>query len=314
MFVVLFIIVTLNFVVFQVFCPINPVEVMITPRFTEETKQSLIRMYGLDKPILTRYTKYVLNMLTLNLGVSFHSRRPVIEDVMTYLPNTLILLGLGIALAIVIGIPLGVQAASWRGTKRDALIVTLGLVSFATPAFLFQLICRVTFSRWLGWFPFGLMSSYPPPDDLLGYAYDVSYHLVLPLFTLVAIQFGYWSLYTRNILLDALTEDYILTARAKGLSERSVNYKYALTASLPPLITLVALAIPGIVTGAVMTEYIFSWPGIGWWLLDSMLRADYPAVQGLLFIYGVLTVSANFLSDILYATLDPRIRIGERAR
>lgn len=308
--VVLFIIVTMDFLIFQVFCPINPVDVMTTPRFTEKTRQILTRMFGLDQPILTRYEKYIVNMLTLNLGVSFLSRRPVIEDVMIYLPNTLLLLGLAIALSIVIGIPLGIRAASGRGGKVDALITTIGLISFATPAFLFQLICRLTLSHWLGLFPFGLMHSIPPPSDLLAYTWDVSYHLALPVFTIVAINFGYWSLYSRNITLDALTEDYITTARAKGVSERDVTYKYAFRASLPPIVTLVALSIPTIVTGAVMTEYIFSWPGIGWWLLDSMMGGDYPAVQGLLFIFSVLMLSANFFADILYAILDPRIRVG----
>jgi len=309
-FVVLFVIVSLNFLIFQVFCPINPVDVMTTPRFTERTRQILTHMFGLDQPIEVRYAKYILNMLTLNLGVSFLSRRPVIEDVMTYLPNTILLLGLATALQIVIGIPLGVRSASGRGSKLDALITTMGLVSFATPAFLFQLISRLTFSHWLGWFPFGLMTSVPPPSDPLAYALDVFYHLVLPVFGLVAINFGYWSLYARNVTLDALTEDYITTARGKGVSERDVTYKYAFRASLPPIVTLVTLSIPTIVTGAVMTEYIFNWPGIGWWLLDSMTSGDYPAVQGLLFIFSVLTLLANFFTDILYAILDPRIRVG----
>lgn len=308
--VVLFIIVTLNFLIFQVFCPINPVDVMTTPRFTQRTREILTHMFGLDQPISTRYAKYILNMLTLNLGDSFISRRPVIEDMMVYLPNTILLLGLSIALSIVIGIPLGIRAASGRGAKLDALITTIGLVSFATPAFLLQLICRFTFCHWLGLFPFGLMTSIPPPSDPLAYALDLSYHLVLPVFTIVAINFGYWSLYSRNITLDALTEDYITTARGKGVSEHDVTYKYAFRASLPPIVTLVALTLPTIVTGAVMTEYIFSWPGIGWWLLDSMTSGDYPAVQGLLFIFSVLMLSANFFTDIIYAILDPRIRVG----
>jgi peptide/nickel transport system permease protein len=267
-------------------------------------------MFGLDQPIWTRYEKYILNMLTLNLGFSFLSRRPVIEDMMIYLPNTLLLLGLAIGLSIVIGIPLGIRAASGRGGKVDALITTIGLISFAIPAFLLQLICRLIFCHWLGLFPFGLMHSIPSPADPLAFTLDVSYHLALPVFTIVAINFGYWSLYARNIILDSFTEDYITTARAKGVSERDVTYKYAFRASLPPIVTLVALSIPGIVTGAVMTEYIFSWPGIGWWLLDSMMGGDYPAVQGLLFIFSVLMLSANFFADILYAILDPRIRVG----
>jgi peptide/nickel transport system permease protein len=277
---------------------------------TPQEREILIHMFGLDQPILTRYEKYMLNMLTLNFGISFVSRRPVIEDIMRYLPNTLLLLGLAIVLQIIVGIPLGIRAASGRGGKVDALITTVGLISLAIPAFLFQLICRLALCHWLNLFPFGLMHSIPPPSDPLAFSLDVLYHLVLPVFTLVAVNFGYWSLYARNIVLDAFTEDYITTARAKGVSERDVTYKYAFRASLPPIITLIALTIPGIITGAVMTEYIFSWPGIGWWLLESMMSADYPAVQGLFFIYSVLTVSANFFSDILYSILDPRIRIG----
>ena len=156
------------------------------------------------------------------------------------------------------------------------------------------------------------MSTVPPPVEPLRYMADVAWHLALPLGTLVLAGFGSWALYTRNILLDSLTQDYILTARAKGLSERTVLYKHAFRSTLPPIVTMVTLAVPGIVTGAIITEFVFSWPGIGQWYIAGLLNGDYPVVQAVLFIYTVLMVSANIVADLLSGVLDPRIRVGVR--
>ncbi len=134
----------------------------------------------------------------------------------------------------------------------------------------------------------------------------------MPILTLVVASFGSWALYTRSLLLDALTQDYIVTARAKGLSERTVLYRHAFRSTLPPIVTIIALAVPGVVGGAVITEWIFTIPGIGRWYLNSMLAADYPVVQAVLFIYAVLMVFANLVADLLYGVLDPRIRVGVR--
>jgi len=166
------------------------------------------------------------------------------------------------------------------------------------------------------WFGFSLFPtrgiySIPPPADPVGFVADVAWHLALPVGSLVLAGFGSWALYTRSILLETLTQDYIVTARAKGLDERTVLYRHAFRATLPPIVTVVALAVPGVVTGAMITEYLFNLPGIGQWYLTALLSADYPVVQSVLFIYAMLTIFANLFADIIYGVLDPRIRVGQ---
>ena len=217
-----------------------------------------------------------------------------------------------------VGVPIGILAASKRGTKIDVAAIGAGIFAWGVPAFFIQLLFLLFFSYYayvtLGFplFPFGKLSSVPPPADPLNYMADVAWHLAAPLITLVIAGFGSWALYTRNILLDSLTQDYVITARAKGLSERAVLYRHAFRSSLPPIVTMVALSVPGIVTGAIITEQVFSWPGIGYWYIDSLFGGDYPVVQSIMFIYALIMILANFVADILYGILDPRIRIGFR--
>ena len=155
-------------------------------------------------------------------------------------------------------------------------------------------------------------TSVPPPSEPLAYAIDVARHLFLPVLTLVITRFGSWVLFTRNIMLDSLSQDFIITARAKGLKQRTILFRHAFRVMLPSVVTLIALSIPGIITGSIITEIIFSWPGMGTWYLSSMLAGDYPAVQGLLFVFAVLMVGSNFVADLLYGYLDPRVSIVER--
>ena len=302
----------MQFIIFQVINPIDPVRLVIGPGFTPETRRVLYRLYGLDKPLWDRYLIYMKNLFTFSFGISFLSRRPVIVDIMSYLPNTLYLLGLAWTLQLLIGIISGLTAASKRGRSWDVTIVSLGLISWAMPAFILQLLFRFVFSSSLKWFPFGMMTSYPPPTAPLDYLRDLLYHTVLPVTTLVAMGFGSWAFYTRNLLIDVLTQDYILTARAKGIKERIIVWKHAFRVILPPIVTMMLMSLPGLITGAIITEYIFTWPGIGWWLIHATMNADYPAVQAMFFIYSILMLLSNFLADLTYGYLDPRIRVGVR--
>jgi peptide/nickel transport system permease protein len=311
-FVTLFLIVNIQFLVFQVVSPVNPVSLMISKGFTQETQQMLRRLYGIDRPLSERYILYITNLYTFRFGVSFISRRPVIEDIMTYLPNTLYLLGSAMVLQLLIGIIAGLTAASKRGTWWDVVIVTIGLIAWAMPAFIVQLVFRFVFAQWLGWFPYGLMMSYPPPTDTASLIQNVLYHTALPLTTLALMGFGGWAFYARNLLIDVMTQDYVLTARAKGLKEGTIVRKHAFRVILPPIVTMVLVDLPGLITGALITEYIFSWPGIGWWLINATMHGDYPAVQGLFFIYSILMLLTSFVADLTYGYLDPRIRVGLR--
>jgi len=320
--IILWIIASLNFVIFQVVSPVSPEESILPPgggddASMREARAILRRLYGLDEPIYIRYAKYVQNMFTWNFGTSFRSMKSVSGEMSWRMSNSILLLGLAEIATILVGIPIGIFAASRRGTKIDVATIGAGLLTWGVPTFFIQLLALLVFAYYsYVWFGFSLFPtrgiySIPPPADPVGFVADVAWHLALPVGSLVLAGFGSWALYTRSILLETLTQDYIVTARAKGLDERTVLYRHAFRATLPPIVTVVALAVPGVVTGAMITEYLFNLPGIGQWYLTALLSADYPVVQSVLFIYAMLTIFANLFADIIYGVLDPRIRVGQ---
>lgn len=315
---ILWIVATLNFVLFQVVSPIKPLAGIVDPKFTPEQKENLFNLYGLNEPLHVRYSKYVVNMFTWSFGLSFQTMRPVVEDLSWRLPVTILLLGSALVATILVGIPMGILAGSRRGSKVDVAAIGAGLFTWGVPIFFIQLLFMMFFCYYanlvfgFALFPVRGLYSIPPPTNPFAYMADVAWHLALPLITLVVGSFGSWALYTRNLLLDALTQDYVVTARAKGLSERTVLYRHAFRSTLPPIVTMITLSVPGIVTGAMITEWIFTIPGIGRWYLNSLMAADYPVIQSVLFIFAVLVIVANLVADLLYGVLDPRIRIGMR--
>lgn len=313
---ILYVIATLNFLIFQVFAPVDPASVNLDPRLSAEAMERMRVLYGLRDPLHIRYLRYLKNMFTWDFGYSFRSMRPVALDMSWRLMNTVLLLGSVLICTIAVGIPIGILAASRRGTKVDLVAIGAGIFTYGVPTFFIQLLCLLFFSYYIkAYFGFALfppsnLTDVPPPEEPIAYMANVAWHMAMPLFTLVISGFGAWALYTRNILLDSLTQDYIVTARAKGLSERTVLYRHAFRSSLPPIVTIVALSVPGIVTGALITEQIFTWPGIGSWYISGLQTGDYPVVQAVMFIYAVLMIIANIVADLLYAALDPRIRVG----
>lgn len=317
---IVYIIATLQFIIFQVISPINPVDMFMfsDPRFKPEMREIVEANFGFNQSMGMRYLNYLRSMFTWNFGFSFSTMLPVSGEMAWRLVNTVLLLGSALVATIMVGIPIGILAASRRGTKVDVFAIGSGIFAWGVPTFFIQLLALLLLSYysyvWFGFsiFPHGKMTSVPPPTDPFGYMTDVAWHLALPLITLVVAGFGSWALYTRNLLLDALTQDYIVTARAKGLSERTVLYRHAFRSTLPPIVTMITLAVPGIVTGAIITEFVFSWPGIGQWYISALLNGDYPVVQAVIFVYTVLMVVANIVADLLYGVLDPRIRVGVR--
>jgi len=315
---ILYVIATLNFLIFQVFAPVDPASTVLDPRLTADAMERMRVLYGLRDPLHIRYLRYLRNMFTWDWGYSFRTMRPVVTDLSWRLMNTVLLLGSAMICVIMVGLPVGILAASKRGTKIDLIAIGAGIFTYGVPTFFIQLLFLLFFSYYIksiiGFtlFPAAGLVDIPPPKDPIAYMANVAWHMAMPLMTLVIAGFGGWALYTRNILLDALTQDYIVTARAKGLSERTVLYRHALRSSLPPIVTIVAMAIPGIVTGAIITEFIFSWPGIGSWYIGGLQEGDYPVVQAVMFMYATLMIIANIVADLLYAALDPRIRVGAR--
>jgi peptide/nickel transport system permease protein len=313
-FAVVIIVVVLNFFLFRVL-PGNPITYLINPNLPIESRQAILKLWGLDKPLYEQFLTYVVNMLTGNLGVSFSSTEPVAAELMDRLPNTILLLGSATIIQIMLGIALGVVAVSRRGTRTDLSAVGLGLFSQSVPVFFIGLLLLLIFGYYLPITTNGLINfplagtiSRPPPRDQLGYVLDVLWHLALPLVTLVVINFGGYILIIRNLMIDALSQDYITTAKAKGLDERSILYKHGLGSILPPVITIVGLSLASVVGGAVITETIFTWHGVGRYLYEAVLSYDYPVMQGTFFFLAVVTIVANYIVDLIYGLLDPRIK------
>jgi len=326
-FITLFIIATLNFTIFQVIYAGDPTKTIITPGFTYEQKQMLLQQFGLNETLQTRYIKYIQSMFTGNFGFSFFTMGPVAEEMSWRLPNTVLLLGVALIGTLVLGTPIGIIAGAKRGSKTDLVAMAGGLFADGVPTFFIQMIFLLLFSYlfmlWFGFqvFPNRGMVSTPAwgfntdtqmIENPLAYVADVAWHLAMPALSLIVAGFGGYALYVRNLIIDAMTQDYVLTAQAKGLSERTVLYKHAFRATLPPIATMIALAIPALITGAIITEYIFTWPGIGAWYISALQSDDFPVVQAVLFVFAILTIVCNLVADLLYGVLDPRVRVGVR--
>jgi len=316
--IILFIIASLNFTIFQVIYAGDPTRTIINPNFTLQQKEMLRAQYGLNDTLQTRYIKYITNMFTWNFGVSFHTMGPVAEEMGWRIRNTLLLLGTVLIGSLLLGTAVGILAGSRRGSKTDVAAMAAGLFADGVPAFFVQMIFLLFFSYlFVSWFGFqffpsrGLMSV-PAPTDPLALVADIAWHLAMPAITLIIVGIGGYALYVRNLIIDALTQDYVLTARAKGLGERTVLYRHAFRSTLPPIATMIALAIPGLITGAIITEYIFTWPGVGSWYIGALNSDDFPVIQSVLFIYAILTIACNLIADLLYGFLDPRVRVGMR--
>lgn len=309
----LWIVITLNFFIFRVLYGGDPTQTIIDPRFKDETRQALMKMWGIKEPLHIQYFIYLYNLFTWNYGKQFDPSATDIAPEMAWrLRNTVILLGTATAGTISLGIPLGILAGARRGRKLDVGVVGFGLLTWGVPTFFIQLIWASVFCLYLGILPRAGIVSLPPPKEPLAFAADVLRHAISPIITLIIAGFGSWAFYTRNLMVDALTEDYILTARAKGLREKDILIKHAFRAMLPPIITMIALSIPGIVTGAIITESIFAWPGIGQWYINALSQMNHPVTQAVLYNYAVLMIVANLITDVAYGFLDPRIRVGIR--
>jgi len=204
----------------------------------------------------------------------------------------------------------GIVAAAKRGSVVDISAITFGFLGFSVPTFWLGMIFLLVFGYYLRAFPLRGTVSVPPPTDPLLLTFDTLWHLALPCLTLVIIQFGGNALVMRAAMMDTLTEDYIMMARAKGLEERTVLYKHALKNAMLPMVTVIALSFGFILTGAILTETVYSWRGLGTYIWMSIQGNDYPALQGIFFIVSVMVVICNFVADMVYGILDPRVRFA----
>ncbi len=281
----------------------------LNPALRPEDIAHLRANLGLDQPFYQWYATWLWNVLHGDFGRSMIDGSPVMTHILERLPNTLELTVTAILLGILLSVPLGVIGALRRGTKTDHALTMFSVAGFAVPQFwlglMLILIFSVTFEHYgWPWLPSGGVTS-PFGGGDLG---DRLLHLIMPATVLSFFYLSLWSRFTRSSMLEVLSQDYIRTARAKGMSERRVVYLHGLRNALIPLVTLVGLELPGLVSGGLVVEVVFSWPGLGRLAFERALQYDYTTVMGVVFFATLLVVAGNLLADILYAILDPRIR------
>jgi len=284
----------------------------LNPRVSAEAKARLQSMYDLDKPIYKQYLLWVGRLATLDLGQSFSpDHRPVIDKIAERIPITIIINVLSMILIILIAIPIGVLSAVRQNSLFDKVTAVVVFIGFAVPTFWLALLLMILFGVDLGWLPISGIRSLNY-EYLLPFAaaIDLLKHLILPVLLSAFGGLAGLSRYMRSNMLEVIRQDYITTARAKGLSERVVIYKHALRNALLPVITILGLSIPGLIGGSVIFETIFAIPGMGQLFYMSVMSRDYPVVMGILFIGAVLTLIGNLVADISYALADPRIRVA----
>ncbi len=274
--------------------PGDPAQVLAGQMASQEDIQLIRVQLGLDKPVYVQYGKFVINLLKLDLGRSARTQNPVIQEIWARLPNTITLSVVAIVLACLLGIPAGVVSAIRPYTWVDYLVTSTALFGVSMPVFWLGLMLVVVFSVMLGWLPAGGTGG-------------ITY-LILPSITLAAFVTAFIARMTRASMLESLGQDFVTTARAKGLRENVVIIRHALKNALIPIITVIGLQFGNLLGGAILTETVFAWPGMGRLIVDSILARDYPMIQGSILIFGLLYVLINILVDLLYAFVDPRIR------
>lgn len=305
--------------------PGDPIIVMAGERgLSDERYAELVAEFGFDRPLAVQFWNYLVGVLQGDLGESFVTKRPVWDEFLALFPATLELSVCAIILATLLGIPAGVVAAVHRGKLFDRALMSTALVGYSMPIFWWALLLIIVFSGHLALTPvsgridllyfFDDVTGFMLIDSLLsgqeGAFRSAVRHLVLPSIVLATIPLAVIARQTRSAMLEVLGEDYIRTARAKGLRPARVNGIHALRNAMIPVVTVIGLSVGTLLAGAILTETIFSWPGVGKWMVDSIFRRDYPVVQGGLLLIAVMVMLVNLFVDVLYGFINPRIRRG----
>lgn len=281
-------------------------------RSTVELRQQFREIYGLNKPLHEQYFNWLSRMVRLDFGLSMTTdRQPVLEKISEKLPVTILLNVVTLLVIFIVSIPLGVAAATHHGKLFDRATTVAVFVGFATPGFWLALILMLVFGVWLGWLPIsGLTSLNFDQLNWVGKFSDIVRHLILPVFAMTFGAFAYNSRIIRGSMLEVIRQDYVVTARAKGLTEGKVLYKHALRNALLPMVTILGLSLPDLIGGSVIMETIFALPGMGRLFYSSVMMRDYTTIMGILTIGAFLTLLGNLVADVLYTIVDPRIRKG----
>jgi len=303
----------LNFMMFRVM-PGNPIKILLPqdPNISQQYIDQQIHKYGLDQPWYVQFFTYMINTLTLQFGDSFHYKQPVMDVIWDQLTWTLILVGVSSIFMIVIGMLIGIIAAWKHGGPFDTGSLAFSLFFYAMPTFWFGMMLILIFSLQLGWFPES--GQLPIGEKLSPFDWDkfvaLLDHLVLPAASLTIGSIAAFSLIMRGSLIDVMTEEYITTARAKGLTESRVLKDHAVPNAMLPMVTLIAMDIAFVVGGAFQTEIVFNYKGIGWATVDATYNKDYPYLQAAFLLIAVAVIFANLIADLTLMYLDPRVKMG----
>ena len=307
--VTLYFVITFNFVLFHLL-PGNPVRLLArSGHLTPQAVADITRVYGLNHPAPVQYLIYLKNLLHGQLGISYTYREPVSHLLGQYLGNTILLLAAATVLTILLGVLIGVIAANRRGSGWDSATVTTSVIGWSLPTFWTGLILAFMLGVWLHVFPiFGMQTPNAVYTSEFQRIEDIGAHLFLPTLTLVIVNIAQFVLVARASVIEVLAEDFMLTATAKGLLPRRILWRHAVRNALLPVVTASALLISLVVGGAIEVETVFSWPGMGLLVYNSVLNRDYPVIEAAFLVFAVVVLLVNFSSDLLYQALDPRVR------
>ncbi len=278
--------------------PGDPARLMLGQRADVQSVEAIRAELGLDKPIYEQYLAFLSKAVRGNLGRSFATNRDVLETILERFPATALLAVSSLSLSAVLGIAIGVISAIYRNTVLDNAVMILALLGISAPGFFAALLVAWIFGFVLDWFP------------ISGYISEGWEHLVLPMFTLALRPLSINARLTRSAMLDVLSQDYIRTAKAKGLSEWQVIIKHALRNALNPVVTSLSAWLAGLLAGTFFIEFIFNWPGIGLLAIDAIQKLDFPMIQGVVLFTAVVFIFINIAVDVIYALLDPRVKLG----
>jgi len=283
----------------------------MSPRMTLDAREKIEKLLGLDKPVYVQYADWIKRLAHFDLGKSFTDDRPVLAKIAERLPITVSINLLAIFIIFLVAVPIGIISAVKENSVFDRLSTVFVFLGFATPDFWLALLLMSLFGVYLGWLPISGIKSIDFEElNFIEKIFDLGRHLILPIFISAFGGLAGMSRYMRTSMLEVLNKDFIMTARAKGLSERVVVYKHALRNALLPFITIIGLSIPGLIGGSVIFESIFSIPGVGKLFFEAVMTRDYPLIMGELLFVAVLTLLGNLLADVMYAVADPRIRVS----
>ncbi|MCA9858228.1 MAG: ABC transporter permease [Thermomicrobiales bacterium] len=291
----------------QQLSPGDPLNAYLPPDFAvpEAQKEAMRKQLGLDKPFLTRYGYWLKEAVQGNLGTSIRTHETVVHAISSRVGATLLLMGTALFVGTLLGVIFGVVAAVRQYSILDGFLTLFAFMGISTPVYLTGLLALYVFALRLGWFPAGGYSTPGQPFSVV----DRIEHLILPAAIIAVNYIAQTMRYTRSAMLEVLGQDYVRTARAKGLNDRIVIARHAFRNALLPIVTLIGASIPALIGGAIFIESIFGWPGVGRLLLSGVEARDYPIIIGITFVLAIVTLVANLATDVVYAFVDPRIRL-----